>query len=60
MGLHAGPLVFANVGGYFDGLRAFLDRAEEDGLLSRENRALAVFEPGVEAAVERLLAEMTA
>lgn len=60
LGLHAGPLVFANVGGYFDGLRAFLDRAEEDGLLSRENRALAVFEPGVEAAVERLLAEMTA
>ncbi|GIW18607.1 MAG: cytokinin riboside 5'-monophosphate phosphoribohydrolase [Tepidiforma sp.] len=55
LGLHAGPLVFANVGGYFDGLKAFLDRAEEDGLLSRENRGLAAFEPGVEGAVERLL-----
>ncbi len=58
LGLHAGPVVFANVGGYFDGLQVFLDRAEEDGLLSRENRDLAAFEPSVRGAVERLAASI--
>jgi uncharacterized protein (TIGR00730 family) len=58
LGLHAGPLVFANVGGYYDGLRQLLDRAREDGLLSAANRELAVFEPDVRIAIARLLAEM--
>lgn len=58
LGLHGGPLVFANVDGFFDGLERFLDRAAEDGLLSARNRALAVFEPGVGPAIERLLREL--
>jgi uncharacterized protein (TIGR00730 family) len=58
LGLHGGPLVVANVAGYFDGLRVLLDRAAEDGLLSRANRGLVAFEGDVRAAIERLLAAM--
>jgi uncharacterized protein (TIGR00730 family) len=58
LGLHGGPLVFANIDGYFDGLAAFLDRAADDGLLSRRNRELVAFAPGVEPAISWLLREM--
>jgi uncharacterized protein (TIGR00730 family) len=58
LGLHGGPLVFANIDGYFDGLAAFLDRAADDGLLSRRNRELVAFAPGVEPAISWLFREM--
>lgn len=55
LGLHPGPLVFVNVDGYFDGLRAFLDRATADGLISARNRELARFAADEVEGVRHLL-----
>lgn len=33
LGIHDKPVVFVNVGGYYDGLQAFFERAIQDGLL---------------------------
>lgn len=38
--IHAKPCVLVNVGGYYDGLLAFLDTAVEQGFIKRENRGL--------------------
>jgi hypothetical protein len=38
--IHTKPCFLLNTGGYFDALLAFLDRAEADGLLAPEHRAL--------------------
>ena len=40
LGLHTKPVVLLNVGGYYDALVAFLDRAVREGMLRRESRAL--------------------
>ncbi|MBM3321216.1 MAG: TIGR00730 family Rossman fold protein [Candidatus Eisenbacteria bacterium] len=40
LGLHRKPCGLLNVGGYYDGLLAFLDRACAERLLSNEHRAL--------------------
>ena len=41
LGLVAKPVVFVDVGGYYDALFWFLDRAVGDGLLRPDHRALA-------------------
>jgi uncharacterized protein (TIGR00730 family) len=41
LGLVAKPVVFVDVGGYYDALFSFLDRAVGDGLLRPDHRALA-------------------
>ena len=38
--IHAKPCVMVNVGGYFDPLLAFFDRAVEEGMLKQQNRGL--------------------
>jgi uncharacterized protein (TIGR00730 family) len=38
--IHAKPCVMVNVGGYYDALLAFFDRAVEDGMLKPQNRSL--------------------
>jgi len=42
LGLHAKPVGLVNVGGFYDGLLAFLDRAVTDGVLKASNRDLLV------------------
>jgi uncharacterized protein (TIGR00730 family) len=38
--IHAKPCVMVNVGGYYDALLAFFDRAVEEGMLKSQNRGL--------------------
>jgi hypothetical protein len=54
LGLHRKPCALMNVGGYYDHLVAFLDRAVEERFLSREHRGLLL----VAEDAERLLAEL--
>jgi uncharacterized protein (TIGR00730 family) len=56
LGIHRKPCGLLNVGGFFDGLVAYFDRAEAEGLLRSEHRALLL----VEAAPEALLARFRA
>lgn len=42
LGIHQKPIGVLNVGGYYDALLAFLDRATREGLLRADNRALLV------------------
>jgi uncharacterized protein (TIGR00730 family) len=42
LGIHQKPIGLLNVGGYYDSLLAFLDRAVSEGLLRPDNRALLV------------------
>lgn len=42
LGIHQKPIGLLNVGGYYDSLLAFLDRAVTEGLLRPDNRALLV------------------
>lgn len=42
LGIHQKAIGVLNVGGYYDSLLAFLDRAVQDGLLRADNRALLV------------------
>lgn len=54
LGLHRKPCALMNVGGYYDHLVAFLDRAVEERFLAREHRDLLL----VAEDAERLLAEL--
>jgi uncharacterized protein (TIGR00730 family) len=54
LGLHAKPVTFVDVAGYYAPLAAFLDHAVTAGLLRAESRALAHFAPGVEGALDDL------
>jgi uncharacterized protein (TIGR00730 family) len=38
--IHSKPCVLVNVGGYYDGLLAFLDKAVEQGFIKPENQGL--------------------
>ncbi len=58
LGLHAGPLVFVNAYGFFDGLVALMERAEEEGLLAPEHRRLAAFATDPAGALDLLEAEL--
>lgn len=42
LGIHQKPIGVLNVGGYYDSLLAFLDRAAKEGLLRADNRGLLV------------------
>ena len=48
LGIHAKPVVIVNVEGFFDGLLAQLDRAQADGVLKAEHRAMLVVVTGVD------------
>ena len=56
LGLHRKPCAVLNVGGYFDSLLAFLDRAADEQLLRPENRALLLVESDPVRLVERFRA----
>ncbi|MDX1419306.1 MAG: TIGR00730 family Rossman fold protein [Rubricoccaceae bacterium] len=56
LGIHAKPCGLLNVAGYFDGLVAYLDHAEAEGLLRPEHRALVLVEPSPERILGRLRA----
>jgi uncharacterized protein (TIGR00730 family) len=43
LSIHSKPVIFANIDGYYDALAAWTERAELDGLLRPEVRALATF-----------------
>ena len=54
LGLHAKPIGIVNVGGYFDGLRGFLQHAVGEGFLSATNSQLLVVNPDPEALLDEL------
>lgn len=54
LGLHAKPLGFLNVAGYFDALEAFLDHAEAEGFLRPQHRPLAMFDTDAASLLHRL------
>ena len=56
LGLHRKPCAVLNVGGYFDNLLAFLDRAADEQLLLAPNRALLLVESDPVRLVERFCA----
>lgn len=45
LGLHAKPIGLVNVGGFYDGLLSFFDRAVADGVLKQSNRDLLLTSP---------------
>jgi uncharacterized protein (TIGR00730 family) len=55
LGIHAKPVVLANVDGFFDGFLAQLDRAVADRLLTPANRAMLGVAPGADEAIELAL-----
>lgn len=54
LGVHKKPCGLLNVEGYFDPLRAQLDRAVEDGFLREAHRDIAIVEENPEQLLERL------
>ena len=60
LGIHRKPIGLLNVGGYYDGLIAFLDHAVREGFVSRENRGLVLIADTPEALLDRLAAHRPA
>jgi uncharacterized protein (TIGR00730 family) len=60
LGLVAKPVVFLDVGGYYDDLFAFLDRAVVNGLLRSSHRSLAQRALTVDEAIELATASAAA
>jgi uncharacterized protein (TIGR00730 family) len=56
LGIHQKPIGVLNVGGYWDGFAALLDRAVDEGFVSPENRALLLVADGPAALLDRLAA----
>jgi uncharacterized protein (TIGR00730 family) len=54
LGMHQKPVVLVNVGGYYDHLLAFLNHAQDQGLLQPQNRAIVQQVPDVPALVSLL------
>ena len=54
LGIHDKPLGLLDVGGYFDGLAAFLDHATREGFLRPEHRALLHRDDDAARLLERL------
>src|SRR5262249_61501488 len=50
--IHSKPCVMVNVGGYYDSLLAFFDRAVEDGLIKPVNRGLVQVARNVSESLE--------
>jgi len=55
--IHTKPCVMVNVGGYYDPLLAFFDRAVEDGLIKPVNRGLVQVTGNVSEALEIIESE---
>ena len=55
LGIHRKPIGLVNVGGYFDPLTAFLDRAVAEGFATGENRGLLLVRPDPESLLDALL-----
>ncbi|HEY5008908.1 MAG TPA: TIGR00730 family Rossman fold protein [Caulobacteraceae bacterium] len=53
LGLHAKPCGFLDVGGYFDPLRAMIDKMSEAGFLRPDHAAMLAFAPDVDSLVTR-------
>jgi uncharacterized protein (TIGR00730 family) len=53
LGLHAKPCGFLDVGGYFDPLRAMIDKMGEAGFLRPDHAAMLAFAPDVDGLVTR-------
>ncbi|MFQ3589698.1 MAG: TIGR00730 family Rossman fold protein [Chloracidobacterium sp.] len=60
LGYHTKPVGLLNVGGYYDGLLAFLDRAVREGFLTPDCRALLMVEGDVVPLLARLAAAVSA
>jgi uncharacterized protein (TIGR00730 family) len=56
LGLHARPVGLLDVGGYYDSLVAFFDRATADGFLRAEHRRLLAVEREPSALLDRFAA----
>ena len=54
LGVHAKPIGFMNVEGYFDSLFTFLDQAVSAGFVKPEHRSLAVAENEARTLLDRL------
>ncbi|KAI9346988.1 hypothetical protein BDR26DRAFT_1005108 [Obelidium mucronatum] len=54
LGIHAKPIVVLNSNGFYDPLRALMDKAVEEGFMRPENRDLAVFVATPSEAVDAL------
>jgi uncharacterized protein (TIGR00730 family) len=53
LGLHAKPCGFLDVGGYFDPLRAMIDKMGEAGFLRADHAAMLAFAPDIDSLVAR-------
>ena len=58
--IHAKPCVLVNVGGYYDALLAFFDKAVEQGLIKQENRGLVKVARNVSETLETIEREWSA
>ena len=56
LGLHAKPVCFVNIDGYYDHLVAFLDHAVAEGFLRTSSRALCLVAPDVLSAIDLVAA----
>jgi len=54
LGLHAKPVGILNVGGYFDGLLAWVERAASDGFVRDEHARLLIVEEELPALLEAM------
>jgi hypothetical protein len=54
IGLHAKPVVFVDIAGYYRPLMTFLDHAVDEGMIRPQARAVARFLPTVTAALDDL------
>jgi uncharacterized protein (TIGR00730 family) len=58
LGLHAKPVTFVDIAGYYEPLAAFLDHGLAAGLVRSESRALARFARDVDAGLDDLAARV--
>ncbi|WP_316014346.1 TIGR00730 family Rossman fold protein [Roseobacter sp. HKCCA0434] len=56
LGIHAKPCGFLNVGGYYDPLKAMIDRVVEEGFMRAEYRDMLVFGEEIEAVLDAFAA----
>src|SRR5438105_3476653 len=60
LGIHAKPVGMLNVGGFFDPLLAWIDRAVEEGFLRAQHRGLLVVNDDPEALLDVLVSHRAA
>ncbi len=60
IGLHAKPVAFVDIAGYYAPLAGFLDHAVDEGLVRPQARAVARFHPSIDAALDDLAARTDA